>query len=140
MTGPVHALKEEFPGFRIAVLVEPRYADSFHGNPDFDEILVADGKWATGARLLTRRFDVILNLHGGPTSLVYSLSAWGKRIGAGHYRAARMYHGLVPAPPPSAHTVESTMEMLRWLGVRRERAPALRYEVHPQEAARFKKN
>ena len=137
LTGPIRALKEEFPGFRVAVLAEPRFAACFDGNPDFDEVLVTRGKLATGARLLTRRFDAIVNLHGGPTSLAYSWLAWGKRIGAEQYQAAKLYHGLVPKPDTSVHTVESTMEVLRWLGVRREQAPALRYEKHPAEAARM---
>src|SRR5438876_3104827 len=137
LTGPVRALKEEFPGFRISVLVEARLASCFDGNPDFDQILIAGGKFSTAIRLLTRRFNAIVNLHGGPTSLAYSCLAWGKRIGAAHYRAAKLYHGLVPPPLPAAHTVESTMELFRWLGVRREQPPALRFEAHPAEAARI---
>lgn len=137
LTGPVRALKEEFPQFRVAVLVESRFAACFARNPDFNEILIADDKFSTATNLLTRRFNAIVNLHGGPTSLVYSCMVWGKRIGVEHYRAANLYHGLVPAPLSSAHTVESTMELFRWLGLRREHAPALRYESHPAEAARI---
>jgi ADP-heptose:LPS heptosyltransferase len=137
LTGPVRALKEEFAGFRIAVLVEARFATCFDGNPDIHEILIARGKWTTAASLMTRRFNAIVNLHGGPTSLAYSCFAWGKRIGAEHYRASKLYHGLVPAPVSLAHTVESIMAQLQWLGVRRERAPELRYEPHPAEAARI---
>jgi ADP-heptose:LPS heptosyltransferase len=130
-------LKEEFPGFRVSVLVEPRFAPAFDGNPDFAEILIAGGKWSTGAKLLTRRFDCILNLHGGPTSLVYSCLAWGKRIGLEHYRGSRLYHGLAQMPDPTVHTVQSTMDLFRWLGMHRQRAPGLRYEVHAEEAARI---
>jgi ADP-heptose:LPS heptosyltransferase len=138
LTAPVRALKEEYAGFRISVLAEQRFADCFDGNPDFDEILIAHGKAATGARLLTRRFDAIVNLHGGPTSLVYACLAWGKRIGAEHYQGARLYHGLVPPPDSSLHTVESLMSLMRWLGVRGETMPALRYETHPEAAARMR--
>jgi ADP-heptose:LPS heptosyltransferase len=138
LTSPVRALKEEFSGFRITVLVERRFAPCFSRNPDFDEVLTAGPKWSTAARLLTRRFDVIVNLHGGPTSLVYSCVAWGKRIGAEHYQGAKLYHGRVPAPDSQVHTVQSTMEIFRWLGLRRDRAPALRYEEQPAEAARIR--
>src|SRR5262249_26932953 len=137
LTGPVRALKEEFPSFRISVLVEPRFASCFSGNRDFNEILTASGKLSTSAKLLTRRFHAIVNLHGGPTSLVYSCLAWGRRIGVEHYRASKLYHGIVPAPPSSIHTVEATMSLLHCLGVQRERAPALRYEPHAVEAARI---
>ena len=126
MTAPVRALKEEFPQFRVTVLVETQFADCFDGNPDFDEILVVSNKFIAGARLLTRYFDAIVNLHGGPTSLLYSCLAWGNRIGAEHYQGAKLYQGLVPRPEPNAHTVESTMAVLSWLGVRREVPPPLR--------------
>jgi ADP-heptose:LPS heptosyltransferase len=137
LTSPVHALKEEFPGFRISVLVESRFAACFNGNPDVDEILSADSKYSIGIRLLARRFDAIVNLHGGPTSLLYSLFTWGTRIGAEHYRAAKLYNGVVPAPEQQAHTVESSMAVLRWLGVRCEQAPPLQYASHSDEAARI---
>jgi heptosyltransferase-3 len=137
LTAPVRALKQEFPGFRVAVLVEERFAPCFDGNPDFDEVLIAGGKFSTGLRLLTRRFHAVVNLHGGTTSLLYSCLTWGKRIGSEHYRAAKLYHGRVPASVDSAHTVESTMACLQWLGLRCQRAPALRYEPHSAEAVRI---
>ena len=137
LTAPLRALKDEFPGFRIAILVEPRFADCFDGNPDIDELLIVENKYSVSARLLTKRFDAIVNLHGGPTSLLYSWLPWGTRIGMEHYQGAKLYHGLVPSSRPEAHTVDSTMAVMRWLGVRREQAPPLRYESHPKEAARI---
>ena len=98
LTSPIRALKQQFPAFRIAVLVEPQFAGCFDGNPDFDEILLARKKYTTAARLLGRRFDAIVNLHGGPTSLLYACMAWGKRIGAEHYQYAKLYNGLMPWP------------------------------------------
>jgi ADP-heptose:LPS heptosyltransferase len=137
LTSPVRAVKEEFPSFKISVLAEKRFAGCFSRNPDFAETLTAEGKLGTAARLLARRFDFIVNLHGGPTSLAYSCMAWGRRIGREHYRGAAIYHGKVPPPDPAVHTVESTMAVFQWLGVRRETAPALRFEKHPSEAARI---
>src|SRR5437879_9054924 len=137
LTGPVRAVKAQFPKFRITVLVEPQFADCFDANPDVDEVLTAPHKLSFASRLLVRRFDAIVNLHGGPTSLLYSCLAWGKRVGVEHYKGAKLYHGLVPGPDAQAHTVESTMAVLRWLGVRRELPPPLRYEVHPKQAARM---
>jgi ADP-heptose:LPS heptosyltransferase len=137
LTSPVRALKEEFPSLQISVLVEKRFADCFSGNPDFAKVLIADSKLTTAARLLRSRFNLIVNLHGGPTSLAYSCLAWGRRIGAEHYRGAFLYNGAVPRPDPSVHTVESTMAAFRWLGLRREVAPGLRFERHSAEAARI---
>jgi heptosyltransferase-3 len=137
LTGPVRALKEEFRGFRVSVLVEPRFATCFDGNPDFDEVIHTGSKLATSTKLLLRRFHAILNLHGGPTSFAYSCMAWGRRIGGEQYRFAKLYNGLVPPPLSTAHTVESTMEVFRWMGLRAEQVPALRYEPHAIEATRI---
>lgn len=128
LTSPIRALKEEFPGFRISVLVESRFADCFKGNPDFDEILPIRQK-SEAFRLLTQRFDLILNLHGGPTSLMYALMARGPHIGFEQFQYARLYRGLLPSPDPTVHSVEATMNAFRHLGVKQEGAPALRYEA-----------
>jgi ADP-heptose:LPS heptosyltransferase len=140
LTSPVRALKEEFPGFRVSVLVERRFADCFHGNPDFDEVLTVTSKVQTTFSLLRRRFDAILNLHGGPTSLLYTRIPRGRRVGAEHYPHTRLYDELVPRPNPDAHTVETTLALFQSLGLRAGEAPQLRYESHPTEAARIKKN
>ena len=137
LTSPVRALKEQFPAFRVSVLVEKRFSDCFSGNPDFEDVIIAGGKYQTAARLIRRRFEAIINLHGGPTSLVYSCAAWGKRIGAEHYRGSTLYHGLVPPPDSSTHTVEANMALFRWLGAGCESAPPLRFEKHQSEASRM---
>jgi ADP-heptose:LPS heptosyltransferase len=137
LTSPIHALKQEFPDFRISILVESRFADCFDGNPDVDEILSAKRKYSLAVHLLGRRFDATVNLHGGPTSLLYSCLPWGRQIGVEHYRGALLYHGVVPSPEPHAHTVESTTAVIRWLGMRCEQPPPLQYVPHPKEAARI---
>jgi ADP-heptose:LPS heptosyltransferase len=138
LTGPVRALKEEFPGFRISVLVDERFAPCFDGNPDFEEILPVYSKYRTAARLFARRFSAILNLHGGPTSLFYSCMTWGRRLGVEGYRHGWLYHGFTPPLTYPAHSVEGTMLALRWLGVQREECPPLHYAVHPAEAERMR--
>ena len=128
LTSPVRALKEEFPGFRISVLVESRFADCFDGNPDFDEILSILKK-SESLQLLRRRFDLILNLHGGPTSLIYALMARGPHIGFEQFQCGWLYRGLLSAPDPAMHSVEATMTAFREMGVKRQDAPPLRYET-----------
>lgn len=137
LTSPVRVLKKQFPQFRVAVLVESEFAACFDGNPDFDEVLVSGKKLWTASQLLSRRFDAILNLHGGPTSLFYACTARGKRIGREQYQYSRLYHGLAPAPELSAHAVETTLALFRWLGVQSGPAPRLRFELHQKEAQRI---
>jgi predicted lipopolysaccharide heptosyltransferase III len=139
LSGPVRALKEEFPGFRISVLAETRFAPCFDGNPDFDEIISIDRK-SDAVRLLFRRYHAIINLHGGPTSLIYSCLPWGRRIGLEHYRRRKFYNGfyngLAPKPDSEIHTVQATLSIFQWLGLHCRQSPALRYEAHAAEAAR----
>jgi ADP-heptose:LPS heptosyltransferase len=137
LTSPIRALKEEFPGFRISVLVESRFADCFDGNPDIDEILSISRK-SEALRLLGRRFDLIINLHGGPTSLLYALMPRGPHIGFEQFQYGRLYRGLLPRPAPDVHSVEATMDAFRWLGVKQQDAPPLRYEVHTREAEKVR--
>jgi ADP-heptose:LPS heptosyltransferase len=137
LTSPIRALKKEFPGFRISVLVESRFADCYDGNPDIDEILPIQRK-SDARHLLGRRFDLILNLHGGPTSLTYALMARGPHIGFEQFQYAGLYRGLLPQPDPAAHSVEATMNAFRWLGVTQQEAPPLRYEIHSQEAEKIR--
>ena len=137
LTGPVRALKEEFPDFQISVVVESRFADCFDGNPDFAEVIALTSK-SSALRLLIRRFDAIVNLHGGPTSLAYSLMARGPRIGALQFQYKWLYSGSVPAVEPHTHCVDATMSAFRWLGLQRTGdAPSLRYASHPREAERM---
>jgi ADP-heptose:LPS heptosyltransferase len=133
LTSPVAALKREFPGFRISVLVEPRFADCFRNNPDFDHILVVRNKLSAASLLSRRSFHAIVNLHGGPTSFVYSCLAWGRRIGAEHYRFAMLYQGRFPRPDPALHTTESMLSIFRWMGITTESPPPLRYEIQSKE-------
>jgi len=137
LTSPVRALKENYPGFKISVVVEPRFAECFDANPDFDEIIVLHSKLSAG-KLISRRFDAIINLHGGPTSLAYALLCRGPKIGSEQFQYSALYSGLAPSPTPNLHSVEATLRTLRWLGLNETApAPPLRYEFHPEHAKRM---
>lgn len=137
LTSPVRALRDEFPGFRITVLVESRFSGCFEGNPDIDEIFSVRRK-TQALKLLLRRFDLIVNLHGGPTSLAYALLAIGPRIGFHQFQYRRLYQGLLPPPDPGIHSVEAMMAAFQWLGVRRQHPPPLRFEENPEKAGKVR--
>jgi lipopolysaccharide heptosyltransferase II len=91
-TTPIpRALKRAFPASRITYLVERHAAAVVERNPHLDEVIVADrpsglARIAADVRLARRlrreRFDLVLDLHGGPRS---SWLAWAsgapQRIG-----------------------------------------------------------
>jgi heptosyltransferase-3 len=136
LTSPVRALKEEFPRFRVSVLVEPRFAACFDGNPDIEEVISIPRK-TSALRLASRRFEAVVNLHGGPTSLLYAMLCWGPRLGSQGFRYRRLYHGHYPEPDSAAHSVVATMSAFQWLGVQRADPPPMRYEPHRNEAERM---
>jgi len=132
LTSPIRALKEEFPGFRVSVLVEARFAGCFEGNPDVSEVLPIRQKHEA-FRLIRKRYDLVLNLHGGPTSLAYSVMARGPHLGFEQFQYRWLYRGLLPPPDSTLHSVETTMAAFHWLGVRRD-APPLRFERQSETA------
>jgi len=131
LTSPIRALKEEFPRFKISVLVESRFAGCFEGNPDVDEVLPITSK-RDSLSLLRRRFDLVINLHGGSTSLMYALLARGPHIGFEQFQYNRLYKALLPAPDPKVHSVEATLSAFQWLGLQRHTPPPLRYDGRPR--------
>lgn len=134
LTSPLRALKEQFPRFRLTVLAESRFISCFDGNPDIEEVIAVGGsKFSVVRGLVGRRFDAIVNLHGGPTSLVYSLAAWGKRYGLDDFPYHFIYSGLIPRGPAAGHTVEGTLAWFRWLGVNHGEPPPLYYAPHANE-------
>ena len=135
LTAPVRLLKRQFPGFRLSVLVEERFRACFSGNPDVGEILtVRSSKSASLIELFQRRFDAIINLHGGPTSLMYARAARGYRIGVEGFQYGSLYSGLIPRGESNMHAVEKTLEWMSWLGVSADDPPPLNYAEHAREA------
>jgi ADP-heptose:LPS heptosyltransferase len=137
LTSPLRALKEKFPGFRVTVAVERRFADCFSGNPDVEEVL-SIGRKTDALGLLGRRFEAAINLHGGPTSLGYTLMTRSPHIGFAQFQYSRLYTALLAPPDPGLHSVEATMAAFRWLGVARAEPPPLRYEVQSEEARQIR--
>lgn len=91
-TTPIlRALRREYPDARLAYVVEPKAAPIVAENPHLDDVIVASrpdapGRLAADLRLARRlraaRYDLVLDLHGGPRS---ALLAWAsgapRRIG-----------------------------------------------------------
>ena len=106
-TTPIlRALRRRYPDARLAYVVEPHAAPVVVGNPHLDEVIVAarpdaPGRLAADLRLARRlraaRYDVVLDLHGGPRS---ALLAWAsgapRRIGYDVPGRGWMYTERVP--------------------------------------------
>jgi len=120
----VAALKEAFPDSRLTYLVEPHAAPVIAGNPHLAEVIVVPrtrgisrmiGDLRLAKTLRSRKFDVAIDLHGGPRSswLTWATGA-RQRIGydiqgrSWHYtRTVHRPRGLQPQ-----HSVANQWELL----------------------------
>ena len=125
----LRALRRRYPDARLTYLVEPPAAAVLHGNPHIAELIVVPrlsglgrvrGDIALARRLRRQRFDVAIDLHGGPRS---AWLAWGSRapmrIGYPIRGRAWMYTHIVPRTPDLAarHSVANQWDLLAPLGI-----------------------
>jgi len=138
LTPALRLLKHWRPDLRLSVMIEPRFRDLLQGNPAVEEILIP-GEGSGARKLLSRaavirqlrrrRFSVCVNLHGGPTSRIFtrwSAAPW--RVGFAHYRGASLYNILVPDActilnKPSLHTAEHQAAAFFHLGLPQTEIP-----------------
>jgi lipopolysaccharide heptosyltransferase III len=118
LTTPALALlKQCRPDLKITVIVEPRFAAVFEGNPDVDAI-------SAGAVAA----DLALNLHGGTRSMLLTLKS-RLRAGFGHHRYSFIYSDKIPRAQEilgverRVHTAEHLASAMFWLGVTRSDIP-----------------
>lgn len=121
LTTPALALLKQFrPDLRITVVVEPRFAGVFEGNPDVER---------TGDGFTTA--DLAINFHGGPRSMGLTL---GSRFRAGfaHHRGSFLYTHRIPRAQEilgvkrRVHTAEHLASAMFWLGVPQAEIPRAR--------------
>lgn len=82
----LEAVKKRYPDIRISYLVEAACAPVLEGNPHIDNLLILRKDWRSQVaifwHLLTTRYYMAINLHGGPRSILLTLAAFArKRLG-----------------------------------------------------------
>jgi heptosyltransferase-3 len=112
-TPAIALLKSHRPDLKISVIVEPRFASIFEGNPDIDEV-----------RDTACPADLALNLHGGTRSMWLTLATRAKlRAGFAHHRYGFIYSHRIPRAQEilgvekPVHTAEHLASAMFWLGV-----------------------
>jgi lipopolysaccharide heptosyltransferase II len=128
-TPAIRALRHRFPNAHLTYVVEPAAAGVVQDNPHLDEVVVlptargwkrlrADAVVARDLR--GRRFDVAIDLHGGPRAawLTWASGA-ATRIGYVIKGRRWMYTTAVQRSPDLAprHSVESQWDLLAPLGI-----------------------
>jgi heptosyltransferase-3 len=138
LTPALRLLKEWRPDLLFSVMVESRFRELLQGNPAVEEILIPGegsgarnlvSRLAVVRQLRRRRFSLCVNLHGGPTSRLFtrwSAAPW--RVGFAHYRGASLYNILVPDArtilhKPFLHTAEHQAAAFFHLGLPQKEIP-----------------
>jgi heptosyltransferase-3 len=128
LTTPALALlKRHRPDLKISVIVEPRFAEIFAGNPDVDE-----------TRDSMTRADLVLNLHGGTRSMILTALSRAKfRAGFTHHRYSIVYSDKIPTAQEilgvtrRVHTAEHLASAIFWLGVPQQEIPRAKLFADP---------
>ena len=146
----LQALHAWRPALRLDLLIEAPFAPVFEKHPAVHELLVLQTKdtsaragWSRSRALLEvrgRRYPAVLNLHGGTTSLLFSLASGAPlRFGQERFRGSRWYNARIPDSAgvwgkPKLHTVEHQLTFMKWLGLPIPSDP--RPELHVAPASR----
>ncbi len=133
-TPMLRALKRAFPESRLTYLVEPAAAAVVSGNPHIDELLVAPrpaglrrllADLRLARRLRSARYDLVIDLHGGPRSAWLALATGApQRIGYVIQGRTWMYTRAVARPRAlrRRHSVVNQWDLLEaidgWPGTR----------------------
>ena len=128
-TPAVRAIRRAFPGAHITYLVEQSAAPVMRGNPHVDELIVT--RYRRGLprflddavlayKLRQARFDLVIDLHGGPRSswLTWASGA-SRRIGYTIPGRTWVYTEPIfrPRELRSRHSVENQWDLLGALGI-----------------------
>lgn len=132
-TPALRVLKQFRPDLHIAVVVEPRFAAVFEGNPDVDRILPP-----SSASVTLWSPNLAINFHGGPRSVALTLAS-GARVRAGfqHYRSQWAYTVKLPRAQEvfgterKVHTAEHLASAMFHLGVPLADIPRARLFAKP---------
>lgn len=127
-TPALQLLKRHRADLRLSVVVEPRFAALFEGNPDIESILPPEA-----FAVMHERAHLCLNFHGGTRSMVLTAaSRAGVRAGFGHHRGAWLYNVRIPRAQEilgverKVHTAEHLASAVFYLGVPRSEIPRAR--------------
>ncbi|MBI3404254.1 MAG: glycosyltransferase family 9 protein, partial [Acidobacteria bacterium] len=139
LTPALAALHAWRPELKLHVVSQPAFAPVLEGNPAVTEIIPFRTVLASAQELRRRKFPVLFNQHGGPTSAVLTAtSRVPVRICWAHCQFGFVYNVRVPGPSQffgarAVHTVEHRMTQFYHAGL--PRGPIPPAQVFPQADA-----
>ena len=122
-TPAIALLKAHRPDLEISLIVEPRFAAVFEGNPDVTAI-------RPDVSRKPARPDLVLNFHGGTRSMMLTLRSGARfRAGFAHHRYSLIYSHKIPraqeilGTEQRVQSAEHLASAMFWLGVPRTEIP-----------------
>jgi lipopolysaccharide heptosyltransferase II len=143
----IAGLRHHYPDAQLTYLVEPAAAPIVRDNPHLTSVIVAPHRrglrriaddLALGRRLRGARFDVAIDLHGGPRSAWLTwMSGAPMRVGYPIRGRSWMYTHVVARTPDLAprHSVSNQWDLLTPLGIGAEDAARFPVEMRPDPKA-----
>ena len=138
-TPSLTALRSFLPKTQIDILLEDWVAPLLEGFEDVDNVLTVgkSGKERvlTAREIRRRKYNVVINLHGGTTGTFFSASSGAKhKIGFSYYQYRFLYTDHFPSgetfwDSPRIHSVEQQLALLGSTGVPVEPKPPTRLAV-----------
>lgn len=128
-TPAIRALRRRFPEARLTYLVEDAAAPVVRDNPHLDDVVTVPlttglariaEDWRIGRALRRRRFDLVIDFHGGPRGSWLSwLTRGPERIGYAVVGRSWMYTRAIARPRElrPRHSVENQWDLLTPLGI-----------------------
>jgi lipopolysaccharide heptosyltransferase II len=128
-TPAIRALRRHFPDARLTYLVEEAAAPVVRGNPHLDDVIAirrtrglarVREDFRIGRMLRARRFDMVIDFHGGPRgSWLTWLTGAPRRVGYAVAGRSWMYTTAVARPRElrRRHSVENQWDLLAALGL-----------------------
>jgi heptosyltransferase-3 len=127
----IESLHQWRPDLKLSILIEAPYAPVFQHHPAIEDTLILkSGKQREGwsrlhaiIELRKRQYPAVLNLHGGTTSMLFTLACGARlRIGQGSHRASWIYTQQIPSSAviwkrQPLHTAEHQLSFMRWLNL-----------------------
>ena len=121
-TPALQLLKQYRPDLHLEMVVEPRFAGVFAGNPDVDTVVARPSS-----------ANLVLNLHGGTRSMLLSMAAHADfRAGFAHHTFSWIYSHRIPRAQQilgverAVHTAEHLASAMFYLGVPQADIPRAR--------------
>lgn len=146
-TPVIRALRRTFPDAEISYLVESAAAPVLRGNPHLSELIAVPRRSGLARlrddvlmarQLRRRRFDLAIDLHGGPRSAWLTLASGARRrIGYTIKGRSWMYTDVVQRAPDLTprHSVANQWDLLAPLGLLAPTREADAVEMTPDQSA-----